>query len=109
MDYEKGRSTVSRQDPWLTDTPLGGWFYNGMKSRSAKAIVEMLMDIISKNGCLLLCVSPKPDGTIPEDQVETLLNIGKWLDINGEAVYDTRPWIISGEGPTLLKEDGHPQ
>lgn len=107
LDYEKGRSTVSRQDPWLTDTPLGGWFYNGMKSRSAKAIVEMLMDIISKNGCLLLCVSPKPDGTIPEDQVETLLNIGKWLDLNGEAVYETRPWIISGEGPTLLKEDGH--
>ncbi|MDZ8119918.1 alpha-L-fucosidase [Pontiella agarivorans] len=107
LDYEKGRSTVIREDPWLTDTPLGGWFYNGRKSRSPEAVIEILVDIVSKNGCMLLCVSPKPDGTIPDDQQATLLDIGEWLKMNGEAVYDTRPWIIAEEGPTKLAKDGH--
>ncbi|RXP54531.1 fucosidase [Lutibacter sp. HS1-25] len=107
LDYEKGRSTGLRADPWLSDTPLGGWFYNGRKSRSPEAIVEILCDVVSKNGCLLLDVSPKADGTIPEDQKETLLGIGEWLNMNGEAIYNTRPWKIDGEGPTTLKTDDH--
>lgn len=107
LDYEKGRSTGLRADAWLSDTPLGGWFYNTRPSRSPEAIVEILCDVVSKNGCLLLDVSPKADGTIPEDQVATLKGIGEWLDMNGEAIYNTRPWVIDGEGPTTLSKDGH--
>ncbi|MGC6423408.1 MAG: alpha-L-fucosidase [Lentimonas sp.] len=107
LDYEKGRSTVTREEPWLTDTPLGGWFYNGRKSRSPEAVIEILTDITSKNGCMMLCVSPKPDGTLPEDQVTTLKAVGKWLEMNGEAIYNTRPWVIAGEGPTELAKDDH--
>ncbi|MEM2398499.1 MAG: alpha-L-fucosidase, partial [Candidatus Bathyarchaeia archaeon] len=68
--------------------------------KPAGSIIRDLVDIVSKNGCLLLNVAPKPDGTIPEEQRKILLNIGEWLKINGEAIYGSRTWIVYGEGPT---------
>ena len=62
--------------------------------------MDDLVDIVSKNGCLLLNVGPRADGTIPDEDREILLSIGKWLKINGEAIYETTPWKIYGEGPT---------
>jgi alpha-L-fucosidase len=69
-------------------------------------LVDDLVDIISKNGCLLLNVGPRADGTIPRQAQEILLAIGGWLKKNGEAIYSTRPWKIFGEGPTSVAE-GH--
>jgi alpha-L-fucosidase len=63
-------------------------------------VITNLIDIVSKNGNLLLNIGPRSDGTITEEETQTLLGTGKWLDINGEAIYGTRPWKIYGEGPT---------
>lgn len=67
----------------------------------------MLIDIVSKNGQLLLNISPKADGTISEDQQQLLLEIGNWLGQFGEAIYGPRPFMVYGEGPTQMEKGGH--
>lgn len=109
IDLERSRMPDIYPEPWLTDTSIsrGSWAYaTDLELYDANRVIDDLVDIVSKNGCLLLNIAPKPDGTIPEDQKMRLLEIGKWLKINGEAIYETRPWLIFGEGITNTKE-GH--
>ncbi|TWU67325.1 alpha-L-fucosidase [Crateriforma conspicua] len=103
VDLERSRMPDVYPDPWLTDTSISPstWSYaSDMKLYSADRIVDDLVDIVSKNGCMLLNIAPAPDGTIPSDQQQVLRDIGDWLRINGEAIYGSRPWLMFGEGPT---------
>jgi len=103
LDVERGKLDDIRPLPWQTDTSvcLRSWGYiRDHEYKSPDALVDELVDIVSKNGNLLLNIGPRPDGTIPEEQRGILLEIGEWLSVNGEAIYGTRPWRVYGEGPT---------
>lgn len=102
-DIERGSSKATKKDPWQTDTSIGkkSWGYiDGEENKSPNELIDVLIDIVSKNGNLLLNIGPKADGTITPEQQNVLLSMGKWLSINGEGIYGTRPWIVDGEGPT---------
>ncbi len=103
LDLERGKLAGIRQMPWQTDDAIGNqsWGYaEGNTFKSAQYIITNLIDIVSKNGNLLLNIGPRSDGTITEEETQTLLTTGKWLAVNGEAIYATRPWKIFGEGVT---------
>ncbi len=109
LDLERSKLDSIRPEYWQTDTSIGknSWYYaKNWIPKSAGDLIADLVDIVSKNGCLLLNIGPRKDGIIPEDQQKTLLDIGKWLDINGEAIYGSSYWKVYGEGPTKT-EMGH--
>jgi alpha-L-fucosidase len=108
-DFEKGRQNAITKDFWLTDetVSVGSWSYtNDLGLKTANEIVDLLADIVSKNGALMLNVSPMANGLIPQNQQAILLEIGKWLEVNGEAIYGTRTFTVFGEGPTKLEKGG---
>jgi alpha-L-fucosidase len=104
QDYERGVNGGINPSPWQTDTSIGDWFYNRhWKYQPVSWIVDMLADITSKNGNLLLNVVLRPDGSL-DPEVETMLHqLADWTAVNGEAIYGTRPWLVYGEGPTRAK------
>lgn len=109
-DFEKGRLDKLVDHTWMTDDTIskGSWSYtHDLTIKPTSQVLHVFLDIISKNGVLLLNISPMADGTIPQNQRDTLLGMGGWLKHNGEAVYDTRPWHVFGEGPTRLAGSGH--
>ncbi|WP_188459895.1 alpha-L-fucosidase [Marivirga lumbricoides] len=108
-DFEKGRMNKKTEEFWLTDetVSIGSWSYtNDLGLKTANEIIDVLADIVSKNGALMLNVSPMANGVIPENQQAILGEIGDWLKVNGEAIYGTRTWEVFGEGPTKQEKSG---
>ncbi len=108
-DYEKGRADKLTDFVWLTDDTIsrGSWCYtNDLGIKSTAEVLRTFIDIVSKNGQLLLNISPKADGTIPDNQRQVLLGMGAWLSRYGEAIYNTRPFVEYGEGPTRMDKGG---
>ena len=107
LDIEKSQLPGIQEDPWETDTCIGNWFYDVRQTyKKPDHIIEMLVDIISKNGTMLLNILQRPDGTIDEWERWTLEEIGTWFDIAAEGVYYTRPWRVYGEGESTVIIDG---
>lgn len=108
-DFEKGRMNKITEEFWLTDetVSIGSWSYvDNLKLKNANEIIHILVDVVSKNGALMLNISPMANGMIPENQQAILLTIGQWLNTNGEAIYGSRTWEVFGEGPTKQEKSG---
>jgi alpha-L-fucosidase len=109
LDLERSRMKEKKEFPWLTDDSIdwGSWCnVSEPDYKSTNRLIDFLVDVVSKNGGVLLNVTPTAQGEIPEPVKQRLLEIGAWLQTNGEAIYGTRPWKVYGEGPAEVVE-GH--
>jgi alpha-L-fucosidase len=99
-DLERGVKDTISKFPWQTDTSIGDWYYRaGQKYKTSTEVIQMLVDIVSKNGNLLINVVQTPEGDLEPDMLKILDEIGIWTSANGEGIYGSRPWIIYGEKP----------
>ena len=108
-DIERGVATEIRPAPWQTDTCIGSWHYSREiaergQYKTTGQVVGMLIDIVSKNGNLMLSVPVRGDGTIDEREVAFLEDLARWIAVNGEGIFGTRPWGIYGEGPSTIEK-----
>ena len=104
LDIERSRSTEILAEPWQTDTCIGDWHYKRSlfeqhKYKTPEVVIALLIDVISKNGNLLLSVPVRGDGTLDEDEHAFLAALATWVPKHGEAIYGTRPFTVFGEGP----------
>jgi alpha-L-fucosidase len=112
LDLERGRANEIQALPWQTDTCIGEWHYSRAiyeqhKYKPAKTVIQMLADIVSKNGNLCLNIPLKGDGTIDADELKVLNELATWFPANGEAIYGTRPFKVFGEGPPDVVSTGN--
>jgi alpha-L-fucosidase len=103
-DIERGSANEIQPFPWQTDTCIGGWHYDrGLYNRngykSTKTVIQTLVNVVSKNGNLLLNIPVRGDGTIDEKELKVVEGIGDWMEVNKECIFGTRPWKVFGEGP----------
>lgn len=107
FDVERSQVPELAARPWQTDTSVGDWFYNVRDVyKQPHHVIEMLVDIVAKNGNLLLNIPQRPDGTIDDECREILNRLGKWTQVCGEGIYGTRPFAIYGEGPSGVRIEG---
>jgi alpha-L-fucosidase len=103
LNIERGVVGDIYREPWQCETSVGDWFYkDGDQYKSPDTIIDMLADVVSKNGNLKLYFVLRPDGTLDEQQEKIAAEIAEWMVVNGDAIYGTRPWKIYGEGPTQI-------
>ena len=104
-DFEMSQADAVELNPWQTDACIGGWHYSrsileNHRYRTAQSMVHLLVDVVSKNGNLLLNIPLPGHGRPDDDEMAFLDRFGAWMALNGEAIYSTRPWKTYGEGPT---------
>jgi alpha-L-fucosidase len=104
-DIERGVNEGISAEPWQTDTSIGDWYYRkGEKYRTTTQILQMLTDIVSKNGNLLINVVQYPDGALSPEVEKILAEMAEWMPANGEAIFGTRPFAVYGEGPSVTEK-----
>ena len=105
LDHERGVAEAIAANPWQTDTCIGQWHYKrGQQYKTAKKVIDLLVDIVSKNGNLLLNFPLPNSGELDSSEIRTLEGITAWMEVNSEGIYGTRPWKIYGEGPSTQQK-----
>lgn len=107
LDIEQGGKKELSGDYWMTDITIsyGSWCYtNGQTYKTADLVIRNMIDVWSKRGIVLLNISPKADGTIPEEQRNVLLTIGRWIEKHKEAIYETRAYSVFGYGAAKIND-----
>jgi alpha-L-fucosidase len=111
-DYERGLTADIMKYPWQSETCIGAWHYLRFLYekpgeyggyQNPREVIHWLIDTVSKNGTFILNVPGRPDGTIDSKEIAVLDGVTSWMEVNGEAIYETRPWKIAGEGPNMVK------
>jgi alpha-L-fucosidase len=101
LDVERGIVDKIWPRPWQTDTCIGGWHYKrGQEYKTPKTIIDMLVDIVSRNGNLMLNFPLPARGTLDLEELNIVAEITKWMSVNSEGIHGSRPWKIFGEGPS---------
>ena len=112
VDYERGLTAEIMKYPWQSETCIGAWHYLRYLYEkpseyggylNPRDVIHWLIDTVSKNGTFILNLPGRPDGTLDSKEIAVLDGVTSWMEVNGEAIYETRPWKISGEGPNLVK------
>ena len=104
QDLERGVQSGIEPYPWQTDTSIGDWYYNkNWKYRGADWVIKTLVDVVSKNGNLLINVVLRPDGSLDDEALKVLGDMTAWMKVNSESIYNTKPWVAFGEGPVRAK------
>jgi alpha-L-fucosidase len=111
LDIERGKAQGILAQPWQTDTCIGDWYYDRSKLdshgyKSARSVIHSLIDIVSRNGNLLLSIPLRGDGSLDEDELAFLRALGGWMQVHGPAIYGTRPFTVFGEGPPDVPAPG---
>jgi alpha-L-fucosidase len=106
-DHERKAAGGISEYPWQTCESIGAWFYHeeNQKYKTSSQVVQMLVDVVSKNGNLLLNVVQTPEGDLEDNVMQILEGIAAWIADNGNAIYGTRPWKVYGEGPSVTAEE----
>jgi alpha-L-fucosidase len=100
QDLERGVQDDIKPTPWQTDTCVGDWYYKrDIVYKTPTTVIQMLVDIVSKNGNLLLNFPVRADGTLDSGEEAILSGLSTWIAVNGEAIFGSRPWRVYGEGP----------
>lgn len=108
LDVERGMLREISREPWLSETCVGNWHYDrDVKYKTPKLVIDVLVDVVSRNGNFLLNFPLRTDGTLDDRELSILEEITKWMAINGEGIYGTRPWSTYGFGPSTLPRSAH--
>jgi alpha-L-fucosidase len=111
-DYERGTTSSLAAYPWQSETCIGGWHYDRALFQAPgefggymhpTEVIHWLIDTVSKNGTFVLNIPGRPDGTIDSKEIAVLDQLTAWMQVHGEAIYETRPWTTYGEGPNVRK------